>query len=100
MTRTLAVAVMTVVLMCPGASISQEKFPSRPIETIVNFGPGGGADQLGRIASVILEKVLGVSLPVSNIIGASGNTGLAKVASAEPDGYTLGVITGLSISSW
>ena len=79
---------------------AQEKFPSRPIDMIVNFGPGGGADQLGRIASLLLERILGVSVPVSNIVGASGNTGLAKVASAQPDGYTVGVITGLSISSW
>lgn len=83
-----------------GVAAAQEKFPSRPIEMVVNFGPGGGADQLGRIASQVMERILGVSLPVSNIVGASGNTGLAKVTGAEPDGYTIGVITGLSISSW
>lgn len=81
-------------------SWAQEKFPSRPIEMIVNFGTGGGADQLGRIAAKLLESALGVAVPVSNVAGASGNTGLAKVASAQPDGYTIGTITGISISSW
>jgi tripartite-type tricarboxylate transporter receptor subunit TctC len=100
MVRTFLVALVAVLFAWCGVAAAQEKFPSRPIETIVNFGPGGGADQLGRIASQVLERILGVPLPVSNIVGASGNTGLAKVASAQPDGYTIGVITGLSISSW
>jgi len=79
---------------------AQEKFPSRPIEMIVNFGTGGGADQLGRVAAQLLEPVLGVAVPVSNVAGASGNTGLAKVSSAQPDGYTIGTLTGISISAW
>jgi putative tricarboxylic transport membrane protein len=91
-------------LICAGLGSlnvsAQEKFPSRPIEMIVNFGTGGGADQLGRIAAKLLEPVLDVAVPVSNVAGASGNTGLAKVASAQPDGYTIGTITGISISSW
>ena len=91
-------------LVCVAFAVSnawaQEKFPSRPIEMIVNFGPGGGADQLGRIAAKLLEPALGVAVPVSNVAGASGNTGLAKVTSAQPDGYTIGTMTGISISSW
>jgi tripartite-type tricarboxylate transporter receptor subunit TctC len=100
MSSKLFVALAAAFFAWSGVAGAQEKFPSRPIETIVNFGPGGGADQLGRIASQVLERILKVPLPVSNIVGASGNTGLAKVASAQPDGYTIGVITGLSISSW
>jgi tripartite-type tricarboxylate transporter receptor subunit TctC len=79
---------------------AQEKYPSRPIDIIVNFGTGGGADQLARVVSRLLEPALGVALPVSNIVGASGNTGLTKVATAQPDAYTLGTLTGISISSW
>ena len=100
MARRLVAAALGIALAWCGVAGAQEKFPSRPIETIVNFGPGGGADQLGRIASQVLEKILGVPLPVSNIVGASGNTGLTHVANAQADGYTIGVITGLSISSW
>jgi tripartite-type tricarboxylate transporter receptor subunit TctC len=83
-----------------GSVCAQEKYPSRPIEMVVNFGTGGGADQLGRIAAKLLEPALGVAIPVSNVAGASGNTGLAKIAGAQPDGYTIGTLTGISISAW
>lgn len=83
-----------------GNVCAQEKFPSRPIEMVVNFGTGGGADQLGRLGAKLLESVLGVAIPVSNVAGASGNTGLAKVAGAQPDGYTIGTLTGISTSAW
>jgi len=85
---------------CAAAHAQDRKFPSRPIDMIVNFGPGGGADQLGRVMSKLLEPVLGVPVPVANIAGASGNAGLSKVLSSTPDGYTLGTLTGLSISAW
>jgi tripartite-type tricarboxylate transporter receptor subunit TctC len=67
---------------------------------VVNFGPGGGADQLGRIMSKLLEPTLGVPVPVANIAGASGNAGLIKVLTSTADGYTLGTLTGLSIAAW
>ncbi|HTO49586.1 MAG TPA: tripartite tricarboxylate transporter substrate binding protein [Burkholderiales bacterium] len=81
-------------------SAQDKQYPSRPVDMIVNFGPGGGADQLGRIMSKLLEPVLGVPLPVANVAGASGNAGLTKVLTSTPDGYTLGTLTGLSISAW
>jgi tripartite-type tricarboxylate transporter receptor subunit TctC len=79
---------------------AQEKYPSRPVELIVNFGPGGGADGLGRMMAKLLEPVLGVPVPVANVAGASGNAGLQKVLSSTPDGYTIGTLTGLSVSAW
>ena len=82
------------------AACAQEKFPSRPIDMIVNFGPGGGADGLGRELGKLMEPILGVAMPVANVAGASGNAGLQKVLSATPDGYTVGTLTGLSISAW
>ncbi len=69
-------------------SAQDKQYPSRPVDMIVNFGPGGGADQLGRIMSKLLEPVLGVPLPVANVAGASGNAGLTKVLTSTPDGYT------------
>jgi tripartite-type tricarboxylate transporter receptor subunit TctC len=85
---------------CAAALAQERKFPSRPIDMIVNFGPGGGADQLGRVMSKLLEPVLGVPLPVANIAGASGNAGLTKILTSTADGYTIGTLTGLSISAW
>ena len=68
-------------------------FPERPIELIVPWGPGGGADQLGRKVAQLWEPLLQVSLPVINVPGASGVTGLAKMLAAPADGYSVSVIT-------
>jgi tripartite-type tricarboxylate transporter receptor subunit TctC len=50
--------------------------------------------------SKLLEPTLGVPVPVANIAGASGNAGLIKVLTSTADGYTMGTLTGLSISAW
>jgi tripartite-type tricarboxylate transporter receptor subunit TctC len=79
----------------PTAAVhAQEKYPSRPIEFIVPWGPGGGADILGRKAGKMLESILKVSLPVVNVAGATGQTGLNKMLTGEADGYTISVMTG------
>ncbi len=96
----LAIASHAIVLSCARTASAQEKFPNRPLEMIVNFGPGGGADQLGRIVAQLIEPHLGVPVGVANVAGASGNAGLGKVASAAPDGYTIGTLTGISVSAW
>lgn len=72
---------------------AQEKYPSRPVEFIVPWGPGGGADQTGRIIAKLLEAELKVSFPVINVPGATGNTGMAKLLNAPPDGYAMAVLT-------
>jgi tripartite-type tricarboxylate transporter receptor subunit TctC len=68
---------------------AQEKYPSRPIDFIVTWGTGGGADAMARQIAQLSQPTLGVAVPVSNVPGASGNTGLAQVLNAKPDGYTL-----------
>lgn len=84
----------------PVTAVAQEKYPSRPVEVVVTFGPGGGADSMGRKLSQLLEKQLGVPFPVSNVGGASGNAGLTKVLTSAPDGYTVGTLIALTVSSW
>ena len=86
---------------CTASAAAQDKkFPARPIDMIVNFGPGGGADGLGRTVAKLAEPILGVPIPVANVAGASGNAGLQKVLGSTPDGYTIGTMTGLTISAW
>ena len=77
-----------------GTALAQEHYPSRPIEFIVPWGPGGGADQVARKLGQLLEPDLKVSLPVVNVAGATGQTGHAKLLAANADGYTLEVMTG------
>ena len=85
----IALAALGMVLAAPVAA--QEKYPSRPIELIVPWGPGGGADQVARKLAPGLEKALGVSLPVINVPGATGQTGLTKMLASPADGYSVSV---------
>ncbi len=76
-----------------GSQAKTEKFPTKPIEFIVPWGPGGGADQLARLVAKGAEGPLGVSLPVLNVPGASGVTGTKKMLAAPADGYKIMVLT-------
>ncbi len=82
------VLLVTVAVALPLAA--QEKYPNRPIDFIVPWGTGGGADAMARQIGLLAHPFLGVALPVSNVPGASGNTGLAQVLTAKADGYTIG----------
>jgi tripartite-type tricarboxylate transporter receptor subunit TctC len=76
-------------LLLPAATRAQEPFPSRPITMVVPFPPGGVADQTARPVAAALEKVLKQPVIVSNRQGAGGAVGMAVVANARPDGYTV-----------
>ncbi|MDH5537899.1 MAG: tripartite tricarboxylate transporter substrate binding protein [Rhizobacter sp.] len=96
----LAGAIATALALVTTTTAAQEKYPNRPVEMVVTFGPGGGADSMGRKMSQLLEKQLGVPFPVSNVGGASGNAGLTKVLTSAPDGYTAGTLIALTVSAW
>jgi tripartite-type tricarboxylate transporter receptor subunit TctC len=66
-------------------------YPERPIELIVPWGPGGGADQLARLISKQLEPMLGQGVPVVNVPGGTGATGMAKLLAAPADGYAMAI---------
>lgn len=70
-------------------ALAQEKYPSRPIDFIVTWGTGGGADAMARQLSALSQPFLGVALPVSNVPGAAGNTGLAQLLGGRADGYAI-----------
>ena len=84
----------TACAMLPSLVHAQDKYPSRPVEFIVPWGPGGGADQLARRVSKLLEADLKVSIPVINVPGATGNTGMTKLLSAPPDGHSMAIFIG------
>ena len=92
--RITRVGLAAVLVACAAAVHAQDKYPSRPIEFIVPWGPGGGADQVARKSSVLMEQDLKASLPVINVPGATGQTGLNKMLTAPADGYTISVMTG------
>ncbi|CAN5718167.1 tripartite tricarboxylate transporter substrate binding protein [soil metagenome] len=68
-------------------------YPTRPITLIVPWGAGGGTDATARIIGSLLEKEVGQPVTVVNRTGGSGVVGHAAIASANPDGYTIGMAT-------
>ena len=75
------------------ASASADTYPSRPIDFIVPWGTGGGADYVGRALAKEMQPILGVSLPVLNVPGGTGQTGLVKMRDSKPDGYMVVEVT-------
>lgn len=76
-----------------GAASAQSSYPDRPLQMIVPWGAGGGTDAVGRVFASILERDLGVPVNVINRTGGSGVVGHSAIATAEPDGYTIGIMT-------
>jgi len=77
-------------LMLPALpAAAQEIFPTRPIQMIVPFPPGGVADITGRPVAHVMGKLLKQSVVVVNKGGAGGAVGAAQAAHAQPDGYTI-----------
>jgi tripartite-type tricarboxylate transporter receptor subunit TctC len=77
--------------LAPRLGFPQDKYPSRPIDIIVPWGPGGGADQLARLTAKIIEPLMKASFPVVNVPGATGATGMAKLLADPPEGYAMAV---------
>ena len=69
------------------------QYPQRPIQLIVPWGAGGGTDATARILGALLESELKQPVTVMNRPGGSGVVGHQAIASAAPDGYTIGMIT-------
>ncbi len=87
----LTLALLLPLGIAPGVAGAQEKFPSRPVDFIVPWGTGGGADSMARQIATLAQPALGVALPASNVPGAAGNTGLAQLLNGKADGYTIAV---------
>ncbi|NCV60732.1 MAG: tripartite tricarboxylate transporter substrate binding protein, partial [Betaproteobacteria bacterium] len=75
--------------MLPLAQAQSDRFPVRPITMVVPFPPGGVADTVGRPMAEAMGRMLGQAVIVENKAGAGGALGMAQVARAKPDGYTL-----------
>ncbi len=73
---------------------AQDGYPSKPVTMIVPFPPGGIADIVGRPLAAVMERTLKQPVIVVNRTGAGGAVGMAAVAKAAPDGYT--ILMGLS----
>jgi tripartite-type tricarboxylate transporter receptor subunit TctC len=89
-TRNAFVAILSAatVFLLPVAAQAQS-YPSRSIMVVVPFPAGGPSDVVARIVTDGMSKHLGQSLVIENVGGAGGTLGSGRVATADPDGYTL-----------
>lgn len=88
--RTLLAGTAATAAMLVAPALAQSSYPGTKVVTIVvPFAAGGTTDLLGRILAERLGTRLGGKFIIENRAGAGGNTGVAAVARAEPDGYTL-----------
>src|SRR6476661_7406318 len=63
-------------------------YPEKAIVIVVPFSAGGPSDKIARDLAEALRKPLGQTVIVENTVGAGGTIGAARVARAQPDGYT------------
>jgi tripartite-type tricarboxylate transporter receptor subunit TctC len=78
-------------ILALGGTAGAAGYPERPIEFVVPWGPGGGADQLARLVSKLMEPIAGQGIPVVNVPGGTGATGIAKLMAAPADGYSMAI---------
>ena len=76
-------------MICSGASLAADAYPTQPITLVNPYAAGGPADVLGRALARELEKQLGKPVIVENKAGGGAAIGANFVARAKPDGYTL-----------
>jgi putative tricarboxylic transport membrane protein len=97
MTRWLALLVASSAMF--GAAIAQPSYPDRPVRIVIGFGPGGLADITMRLLGQKLTERTGQQVTIENRPGAGGVVAASAVTSAQPDGYTLFVLSsGIAIS--
>lgn len=93
MRKLIIIALASLSLAGSRAHGADEPFPTKPITLTVNYGAGGGSDAIARALGRALEKPLKQPVAIENVAGGAGTRGVTAVATAEPDGYQIGVAT-------
>jgi tripartite-type tricarboxylate transporter receptor subunit TctC len=84
-------AVSCAALLRAGPAAAQA-YPQRPVKIIVPYPPGGGTDVFSRLLAAQMEREFGQPLIVDNRAGGGSTIGTQAVATAQPDGYTIGMM--------
>jgi putative tricarboxylic transport membrane protein len=89
-------SVLSILVLLGGCvtAAAQDNYPSRPVEVIVPYAPGGGSDIMVRNMVKVIEqhKLVPVPIAVVNKAGGGGAIARTQFSQARPDGYTLGVM--------
>jgi tripartite-type tricarboxylate transporter receptor subunit TctC len=100
-TRTMRLGTMFIVfaflLICIPAMVWAQAYPTKPVNAIVTFAPGGTLDVSARILAAKAEKFLGQPMIISNVGGGAGSVALGQVAKKAADGYTISACTSTGI---
>lgn len=82
------------------APAAAQDYPTRAVEFIVPWSPGGGSDTLMRLISGNIEPFLGAEMPIINMPGVGGTVGLREASRRAADGYTISQVhEGLLVAS-
>jgi len=98
MRKVLIAGLLFVFVMLGAAPAFAADFPTNPIEMQVAYAAGGLADSMARAIAKSMEETLGQPVVVVNKPGAGGALGVTVLKSAKPDGYTIGVVTGITLT--
>src|ERR1044072_5481580 len=78
-------------IMAAGMSAAGAQSPAGPVTALVPASAGGPTDTIGRIVMARAQQLLGQTIIIENVGGASGTIGTGRVVRADPDGYTIGI---------
>src|SRR5450432_114971 len=85
------------VLLLP-ASVAAQDFPTKPIRLIVPFPPGGPNDIIARVVGQRMSELMKQPVLIDNRGGQAGVLGTDAIAKANPDGYTIGIVSASALS--
>jgi len=92
--KTLGIMLSLAILMTiPTALFAADPYPTKPVRIVIPFPPGGSNDIVGRLIAAKLTERLGKQVIAENKGGAGGVLGTEMASKAEPDGYTLLIIS-------
>lgn len=91
--RKFLIAAAMLACALPLSAVQAAEYPNKPLKIVVGYPPGGTTDILGRLVGTQLQALLKQSVVIENKPGAGGGIGANLVASAQADGYTLGLGT-------
>lgn len=91
------VSALAATALLPNTAALADSYPEKPITMVVAYSPGGGNDTVSRLMAKHIEPYLDTRMVVENHPGAGGQVGFTRLARADADGYTIGLLSSPSL---